>query len=62
MRLLPEEQQNAIWDAIVSDPLIQDLPFALPRCNMWTIDGKLEAYYAVLSANFIAGKIDTSLM
>lgn len=62
MRLLSEEQQYSIWDAIVSDPLIQALPFPLPRKNCWTIDGKLEAYYAVLSANFISGKINTSLM
>ena len=62
MRLVSEERQRVIWDAIASSEEIRALPVPVLRGNMWTIDGKLEAYYAVLAANFIAGKIDTTLM
>ncbi|CAM9716234.1 unnamed protein product, partial [Ectocarpus fasciculatus] len=59
MRLLPLETQEAIYDevyaALVGNPLF---PFALDRGDVGTLDGDMEAFYAVLSANFLAGRID----
>lgn len=62
MRLLSDERQKALWDAIAANEEIRALPVPVLRDNMRTIDGKVEAYYAVLAANFIAGRIDTTLM
>ncbi|CBJ49083.1 conserved unknown protein [Ectocarpus siliculosus] len=59
MRLLPLEVQEAIYDevhaALVGNPLF---PFAVDRGDVGTLDGDMEAFYAVLSANFLAGRID----
>ncbi|CAN0563574.1 unnamed protein product, partial [Ectocarpus sp. 12 AP-2014] len=39
----------------VRNPLF---PFAIDRADVGTLDGDMEAFYAVLSANFLAGRID----
>lgn len=62
MRLLPEVEQNTLWES-----LTQGLNnhksnfFKIDINNLGTISGHLEAYYAVLSSNYIAGNIDANL-
>ncbi|CAN0400608.1 unnamed protein product, partial [Laminaria digitata] len=62
MRLLPEETQDALYDEIY-DALVMDpgFPFALDRAAVGTIEGDKEAFYAVLSANYLEGRIDARL-
>lgn len=62
MRLLPEVDQDLLWEA-VSSGLNGHIanPFSIPLENLGTISGHLEAYYAVLSSNFIDGAIDANL-
>lgn len=64
MRLLPEPDQEAIWDQLYkdlsSDAAISSL-FDVRREHMGTISGKSEAYYAILASNFVAGNIDGNL-
>ena len=63
MRLLSNDDQDAIWDRLVSDANAHpSMPFRLARDRVGTINGTFEAYYAVLAANFIGGNLDTSLM
>ena len=45
-------------DASVTDP---GFPFALDRSALGTIEGDKEAFYAVLSANYLEGRIDAQL-
>ena len=61
-RLIPEEQQKAIWDALIKG-LVNDetIPFHIAPEDFGTIDGYYEAYYAVLASNYIAGRIDGHL-
>ncbi|CAM9563237.1 unnamed protein product, partial [Scytosiphon promiscuus] len=62
MRMLPPETQEVIYDEIhaslAGDP---SFPFALERDAVGTIDGDMEAFFAVLSANFLAGRIDAAM-
>lgn len=62
MRLLSETDQNEIWEALVhglsNDPAI---PYMISKDYVGTIDGRYEAYYAILASNFIIGRLDTSL-
>lgn len=62
MRLISEEDQSRIWKALV-DGLKNspEIPFIIDENNFGTISGSQEAYYAVLSSNFIAGSIDENL-
>jgi hypothetical protein len=64
MRLLPEDDQVALWnllyEGLCSDPIISSL-FDLQRGNFGTISGNTEAYYAILAANYVAGNIDGNL-
>lgn len=63
MRLLSNDDQDAIWDRLVLDSNAHSLmPFRLSRDRVGTINGTFEAYYAVLAANFIGGNLDTSLV
>lgn len=62
MRLLSEEQQEIIWNELYEALSHQSFPFILNRNNLRTIDGKAEAYYAVIATNFIAGRIGIDLM
>ena len=62
MRLLSLTQQEEIWQALVHglkmDPTV---PFIISRDDFGTIEGRYEAYYAVLASNFIIGRLDASL-
>jgi Golgi nucleoside diphosphatase len=64
MRLLNDSIQEEMWRVMMSE-LLEDssIPFhnGISLRNVGTIDGRSEAYYAVLASNYIAGKIDTSL-
>jgi hypothetical protein len=62
MRLLSEQQQQFIWDHLFEELTRSSFPFLLSKENLRTIDGKSEAYYAVIATNFIAGRIGVDLM
>jgi Golgi apyrase len=63
MRLLPTETQEEIYDALIAglqtDP---HFSFQLRREDHGTISGELEGFYAVLAANYLAGRINGSLV
>ena len=62
MRLLEDKKQEQIWNDLVNGLKDHpDIPFKILRSNLGTIDGHSEAYYAVLSSNYIAGSIDGNL-
>lgn len=62
MRLLTDEDQLLIWDTLANDlHKNSDIPFHISRDNFGTISGHLEAFYAVLSSNYIVGSIDGNL-
>jgi len=62
MRLISIEKQNNIWNELVNGlNNHHDIPFNVLLSNLATIDGHAEAYYAVLSSNYIAGSIDGNL-
>lgn len=62
MRLIPQEEQDAIWSALIEGlAREEDIPFRIEPENFGTIDGYFEAYYAVLASNYIAGRIDGNL-
>jgi len=62
MRLLKENEQSAIFQHLV-DGLANnsDIPFVISGEFFGIIDGRHEAYYAVLASNFIIGRLDTNL-
>ena len=63
MRLLKEEEQDAIWDSLVQGlDEHHNVPFIIQKENFGTIDGHREAYYAVLASNYISGSIDGNLV
>jgi Golgi nucleoside diphosphatase len=62
MRLLPNETQSAIWKSLVKGLNKRiDVPFLIKRQNVGTIDGRKEAFFAVLASNYIAKSIDGNL-
>ena len=62
MRLLSEPIQTVIFDELVKGLLnYPEIPFIISKDNFGLIDGRHEAYYAVLASNFIIGRLDTSL-
>lgn len=62
MRLIPEEDQNRVWDQVVlSMQKDSRFPFLISRDNVRTINGKEEAFFAALSTNYIAKRIDSDL-
>ena len=61
MRMLSESDQFKIWDALFNSLVNFNLPISIARENFGTITGDLEAYYAVVSANYLAGRIDNEL-
>lgn len=63
MRTLSTEDQASVWQALI-DGLRTDqtMPFHVDPLNFGTISGDKEAYYAVLSANYIADRIDDQLL
>ena len=63
MRLISEKDQNSIWDRVVNDlNADDDVVFDISRENVRTINGHEEAYYAALSTNYLAKKINSNLM
>jgi hypothetical protein len=62
MRLLPNDSQDILWK-LVYEVLTHNkqFPFKLRKEDLGTIDGHDEAFYAVLSSNFIEGSIDAEL-
>jgi hypothetical protein len=63
MRLVPENDQTRIWDQVVQSlNTAQRFPFHISRENVRTIHGREEAFYAALSTNYIAKRIDSNLM
>lgn len=67
MRLLDENQQEYIWTSLYEGlPLYETagkkaIPFPILQQNLGIISGHSEAFYAVLSSNFIEGSIDSNL-
>jgi Golgi nucleoside diphosphatase len=66
MRLLEQHKQEVIWDSLAIGLANNHLnkfnfPFQINRSNIGTINGYQEAYYAVLSSNYIDGSIDGDL-
>ena len=61
MRLLDADLQIRIWDHLVHLNAAPGNPFLIKRENMGTIEGNMEAYYAVLASNYIAKSIDARL-
>ena len=60
MRSLSTDDQSALWSAVVG--MLEDdptTPFHINPHNFGTISGKLEAYYAVIAANYVAGRVDS---
>lgn len=63
MRLLSDNEQERIWKELASGLTNhKDIPFFIKYENLGTIDGDFEAYYAVLSSNYIAGSINGNLL
>ena len=62
MRLLPQEKQDRLWNVLCRE-LNRDArnPFTIKLENLGTIDGHSEAFFAALSANYIAKSIDGTL-
>ena len=63
MRSLSTDDQSALWSAVVG--MLEDdptTPFHINPHNFGTISGKLEAYYAVIAANYVAGRVDSNLI
>lgn len=62
MRLLSSNDQQIVWDKLIYDlihhPIIN---FHILAQNFGTIDGHLEAFYAVIASNYIVGSIDSHL-
>jgi len=62
MRLLTEAEQSLIWGTLIEElPKNTSIPFPIHPENFGTLDGQLEAYYAVLASNYIANTIDGDL-
>jgi len=62
MRLLKEEDQKLIWRTLAHNlNAYASLPVYIEESNLGTIDGFNEAFYAVLSSNYIARTIDGNL-
>lgn len=60
---MSEEDQDHIWDRVVAAMQQEErFPFLISRDNVRTINGREEAYFAALSTNYIAKKIDSNLM
>lgn len=62
MRLVSEEQQSAIYDALY-DGFSRDaaVPFKVLRGNIGTMSGRLEGFYAALSVNYLTGRMNAHL-
>ena len=63
MRLLEEEEQDAVYDALYQGLMESDkfVFRGLARDDIFTLGGDLEGFYGAVAANFLEGLIDTSL-
>jgi hypothetical protein len=67
MRLLDEIQQEHIWTSLYEGLPVYEtmgkkaIPFPIVQENLGSISGHSEAFYAVLSSNYIEGSIDSNL-
>ena len=67
MRLLDENPQQYIWMSLYERlPLYETagkkaVPYPILQQNLGIISGHSEAFYAVLSSNFIEGSIDSNI-
>ena len=67
MRLLDEIQQEHIWTSLYEGLPVYEtmgkkaIPFPIVQENLGVISGHSEAFYAVLSSNYIEGSIDSNL-
>mmetsp|Transcript_17207 Transcript_17207/g.25489 ORF Transcript_17207/g.25489 Transcript_17207/m.25489 type:complete len:389 (-) Transcript_17207:36-1202(-) len=62
MRLISEDSQQKIYDSLYESFILDpSFPFKVHRSSLLTISGGMEAYYAVISTNFLANKIDPFL-
>uniref|UniRef100_A0A7S1XP39 Uncharacterized protein n=1 Tax=Phaeomonas parva TaxID=124430 RepID=A0A7S1XP39_9STRA len=60
MRLIPAEQQTAVWDAVyygLSTAGYDKFPFKIKRSSLSTITGETEGFYAALASNQLSGRI-----
>ena len=64
MRVLDELIQKQIWQVLIEGlNKLENFPFSVKKFSCYgTIDGYREAYYAVLSSNYIEGTIDGNLI
>ena len=62
-RLLPLKSQTKLWSTLVKGlQSHSEFPFICNINNMGTIDGSQEAFYAVVSSNFIEGSINADMI
>lgn len=60
MRLLTDSEQKNIWNSLATGlKRSRTIPYVVNTNNFGTITGHMEAFYAVLASNYIAGCIDT---
>lgn len=63
MRILSDDEQYRLWQEVERGLRAHaDVPFVVAAPNLGTISGHMEAFYAVLASNYIAGSIDADLM
>ena len=66
MRLLPDQLQEEIYDALALGLTSPDargiVPFVVERENLGTIDGTDEGYFAALAVNYLSGVIGPDLI
>mmetsp|Transcript_38387 Transcript_38387/g.65580 ORF Transcript_38387/g.65580 Transcript_38387/m.65580 type:complete len:706 (-) Transcript_38387:62-2179(-) len=66
MRLLPEETQSRIYDALF-EGLLEQVPYGLfsftnlRRKDVMTLDGEREGFYGAVAANYLRGVVDAEL-
>jgi len=60
MRMLPLEQQNAVWKAVQSG-LVSDQQFPFEDLSARTVTGSEEGLWALFTANFLAGRMSHDL-
>lgn len=61
MRLIPHEQQEAIFDQMYRSFRMDEFPFLVQRSNLAVIDGETEGFYGLLAANHLLHRIRPTL-
>ena len=62
MRLLPEKDQQDLYDALADGLEESIVPFRIDRENFRTIDGDDEGYFAALSVNYLSKRLGSDLI